>query len=151
MNRILQQRIMAIFIGFIMVGSVVGFAVLYTRPAGTATFELPEVNNRTLTTEERLGVLRSGKTLIEYFHDEACAECAAKERLYQDFVTSEQFRGYVVLSYGVSNESADWILDSVGDQFDLSAVNDTAGLKKLFCSGDFRAFDKPNVCVLEEI
>ncbi len=151
MGRIMQQRIMAIFIGFIMLGSVVGFAVLYNRPAGPVTIEMPEVLNRTLTTEEKLSVLRNGKTLIEYFHNESCAICAAKEGLYQDFVTSEHFKGYVVLSYGVSNESADWILDSMGDRFDLLAINDTAGLKKLFCSDDFKAFDKPNVCVLEGI
>ena len=150
MKKITQQRLMALFIGFIMLGSMVGFAMLYTRPASPSAVQLPYVINRTLAVEEKLSILRGGKGLIEYFYNETCADCAAKEALYQSFVTSEQFSGYVFLSYGVSNESADWMLDSIGDQFNLSQINNTADIKKLFCGTDFVA-EKPNVCVLEEI
>ncbi len=141
-----SERFMALFIGFVMVASILGFAMMRYTPEGPGPVKLPDVLNRTLTPEERVGVLRGGKVIIEYFHNGSCQDCAEKERMYMNFVDS--FRGYVMLSYGVSNETADWMINLDGTQIDLSDVNSTGELRSLFCEV---AIIKPNVCILEEI
>ena len=140
------ERFMALFIGFVMVASILGFAMMRYTPEAPGPVKLPDVLNRTLTPEERVGVLRGGKVIIEYFHNGSCQDCAEKERMYMNFVDS--FRGYVMLSYGVSNETADWMINLDGTQIDLSDVNSTRELRSLFCEV---AIIKPNVCILEEI
>jgi len=141
-----SERFMALFIGFVMVASILGFAMMRYTPEAPGPVKLPDVLNRTLTPEERVGVLRGGKVIIEYFHNGSCQDCAEKERMYMNFVDS--FRGYVMLSYGVSNETADWMINLDGTQIDLSDVNSTRELRSLFCEV---AIIKPNVCILEEI
>jgi len=110
---------------------------------------LPNVLNRTLTPEERVGVLRSGKVIIEYFYNVTCIECLEKEGVYKNFVESKEFKGYLTLSHGTSeNETMDWMLNLDGTQIDLTDINSTEELKALFCEV---AFIKPNICLLQEI
>jgi hypothetical protein len=144
-----SKRIMAIFIGVVMLASILEVSLLRTKPEAPGPVQVPDVLNRTLTPEEKVGILRSGKTLIEYFHNESCISCAIKEKMYQDFVESDQFKGYVILSYGTSqNETADWIINLDGTQIDLKGINGTADMKKLFCDD---ALIKPTACLLEEV
>ncbi len=149
MDKVAKQRFMAIFIGFIMVASMVGFAMLNYRPEGPGPVVLPSVLNRTLTPEERVGILRGMKVLIEYFHNGSCIECLGKEEAYKNFVESREFKDYAILSYGISeNETMDWMLNLDGTQIDLTDINSTKGLRELFCEV---AIITPNICVLQEI
>lgn len=149
MERVSKQRSMALFIGFIMVASMVGFAMMNYRPEGPGPVMLPDILNRTLTPEERVGTLRSGKVIIEYFYNESCIECAEKEEVYKNFVGSREFEGYAVLSYGISeNETADWMINLDGTRIELTDINSTKDLRELFCEV---AFIKPNICILQEI
>lgn len=149
MERVAKQRFMAIFIGFIMVASMVGFAMMNYRPEGPGPVELPNVLNRTLAPEERVGILRSGKVLIEYFHNITCIECLEKEEMYKGFAESKEFKDFAILSYGTSeNETMDWMLNLDGTQIDLTGINSTKGLRELFCEV---AIIKPNICLLQEI
>jgi len=108
--------------------------------------------NRKLTLEEMRSVLTGGNAIIEYFHNESCEGCAAREAMYQDFVsTINTDRSYVMLSYGVSeNETSDWMIDLQGTQIDLSNISDATSMKKLICRNDVATL-KPNICVLEEL
>jgi len=69
--------------------------------------------------------------------------------MYKEFAASDQFKGYVMLSYGVWNETSDWMLDATGTQTKLDNISDTAQLKTLLCSDNIRMSSKPNICVLE--
>ncbi len=149
MKRVAKQRLMAIFVGFIMVASMMGFAMMSYRPEGPGPVKLPNVLNRTLTPEERVGILRDGKVLIEYFYNESCIECSEKEGIYKGFVESREFKDYIILSYGISeNETMDWMLNLDGTRIDLTDINSTKGLREFFCEV---AILKPNICVLLEI
>lgn len=149
MDRLAKQRFMAIFIGFIMVASMVGFAMMNYQPQGPAPIETPTIMNRTVTPEERVGILRSGKVLIEYFYNGSCIECIEKGNMYKNFVQSRELEGYLVLSHGIAgNETSDWMLNLDGTQIDLTDINSTKELRELFCEV---AFVKPNICILEEI
>jgi|YelNatPaOPRAMG01_1025707.scaffolds.fasta_scaffold213689_1 hypothetical protein len=151
MNKLVKQRLMALFIGFVMLGSMLGFAMIYTRPGGKEVV-LPFVINRTLTTEERLSVLRSGRVLIEYFYNRSCLACEEKVEMYKKFVNLDQFKGYAVLSYSPleanQSEEIDIMFNLDGTQIELKDVKTLDELKKKFCEV---AIIKPNVCVLEEL
>jgi len=152
MNKTNKQRLIAIFIGVVMLASMAEIGLLRNREGNTQeTAKLPDVVNRKLTLLEMRDALTSGRVLIEYFYNETCANCTAKENIYKEFVASDQFKGYVVLSYGVWNETSDWMLDATGTQTKLDNISDTAQLKKLLCSDEIRMFSKPNVCVLETL
>jgi hypothetical protein len=153
MDNLTKKRLVAIFIGVVMLASVAEVALLRTQPAGTTTqVQVPTVVNRKLTLNEMRSVLSGGNAIIEYFHNEACDNCTARETMYQDFVKGiNTDRSYVMLSYGVSeNETSDWMIDLQGTQIDLSNISDATGMKKLLCRSDVATL-KPNICVLEEL
>ncbi|MCX6817338.1 MAG: hypothetical protein NTU57_00595 [Candidatus Aenigmarchaeota archaeon] len=148
MNNMTKKRIMAIFIGVVMLASIAEVALLRNNQTqNTEPAQLPNVINRKLTITEMRSVLLSSRALIEYFYNESCSDCAAKEALYQEFANSDNFNGYVVVSYGVYNETSDWLLDLTGTQTDLTNITTQAGLKKMFCDTDISTL-KPNVCLL---
>ncbi len=152
MKKLAKQRIVAVFIGVVMLASIMEIALLRNTPdQGNEPQQLPGVVNRKLTLDEFRTALMTGRVVLEYFHNESCPECAAKERMYRDFAASGQFSDVVVLSYGISqNETADWLVDLSGNQIPLKDINTTADLQRLFCS-DGIVSEKPNACILEEI
>ena len=144
-----QSLFVSIFIAITMVGSMIGFATMRAMPEGGKRIELPVVVNKILTPQEKIAALKSGKVIIEFIYPENCTTCAGKLDMYEKFVNSKEFKGYVILSYSTSeNETADWMLNLNGDQINLSSINDTQSLKKMFCK---KAIIKPDVCILEEV
>lgn len=154
MKKITSKRIMAIFIGVVMLASIAEVSLLRNTPNDqSTTTSVPSVVNRKLTLDELRSTLGSGKeVVIEYFYNESCANCGAKAEMYKSFVTSGQSSGFAVLSYGVSeNETADWMLDATGTQTSLDNVTNVGDLQKLLCSDNIRMLDKPDVCIFEQL
>jgi len=146
------KLIMSLFIALTMLLSIIGFAVIYVTPVSNQNrFTLPYVVNRTLTPEERVSVLRTGRTLIEYIFPPECKECYEKRKMYESFVMSNEYKGYVVLESvpieGI-NETIDKMIGMNGDTFDLSDIKTTEELEKKFCEA---ALIKPEVCIFFEI
>ena len=151
MDNINKKRFMAIFIGVVMLASILEIGFLRNNQTqNTETEQLPGVINRKLTISEMRSVLTGGRALIEYFHNESCIDCVAKEALYQEFANSDNFNGYVVVSYGAYNETSDWLLDLTGTQTDLTNITTQTSMKKMFCDTDI-ATVKPNVCLLDNM
>jgi hypothetical protein len=150
MKKINQQRLIAIFIGVVMLASIMEVALLRTTPNnGPATAQVPDIVNRRLTLDEMRSALTSGKVVIEYFYNDTCTNCTAKENVYKEVAGSDQFHGFVVLSYGAGNETADWLLDATGTQTDLRNVTMATDLEKMLCGDEIRMFSKPNICLLQ--
>jgi hypothetical protein len=148
-----KQVLMALFIAFIMIASAVGFAMIQgTRGGGgdqqNPTF--PNVVERVLDPQEKLLILRGGKSLIEYLYPSNCTGCFDRRIVYENFATSQEFKDYVILETSVEeNVTAEWIVIAyTGDQIDLADVNTTDDLVGIFCEA---SVVKPNVCVLQEI
>jgi len=147
-----QQVLMALFIAFIMVASAIGFALLQGVPKDldpqTPTF--PNVVERVLASEEKVVILRGGKSLIEYLYSSNCTDCLERRNIYESFATSQEFKDYVILETSAEeNVTADWIVMAyTGDQIDLEDVNTTEDLTEIFCR---ESIVKPNICVLLEI
>jgi hypothetical protein len=151
MDTVTKQRFMAIFIGFIMLGSIIGFAMIQSTPEAPAPVEVPDIINRPLDPDERINILRNNRAVIEYFYGETCIECLEKETLYQNFVKSKEFAGMVVLAHGTTeNETSDWMIDLAGNQINLTEINSSQGMRELFCSNDVITV-KPNICILQEL
>ncbi|NIO23049.1 MAG: hypothetical protein GTN38_03420 [Candidatus Aenigmarchaeota archaeon] len=147
-----KQVLMAVFIAFIMIASAIGFALLQGVPKdlGPDTPTFPNVVERVLDPEEKLAILRGGKSLIEFLYPSNCTYCFERRIMYENFAKSQEFKDYVVLETSVEeNVTADWIVIAyTGDQTDLSDVNTTDDLMEIFCDS---SVVKPNICVLQEI
>jgi hypothetical protein len=147
-----KQVLMALFIAFIMIASAVGFALLQGVPkdTGPETPTFPNVVERVLGQEEKLLILRGGKSLIEYLYPSNCTDCFERRIVYENFATSDEFKDYVILETSVEeNVTAEWIVIAyTGDQIDLADVNTTEDVVEIFCEA---SVVKPNVCVLLEI
>lgn len=147
-----KQIAMALFIAFIMVASAVGFGLLQGVPkdTGLQTPTFPNIVERVLDPEEKLLILRGGKSLIEFLYPANCTYCFEKSIVYENFVMSQEFKNYVILETSVEeNVTADWIVIAyTGDQIELADVNTTDDLAEIFCDA---SIVKPNICVLLEI
>jgi hypothetical protein len=145
----MKERIMAILIGVIMLGSMATYALIQKTPRDTAPVEFPIFMERPLQPEERVEILRRGVSLIEFLYPGNCTDCTAKAEMYKSFVTSEDFKGYIVLSSAqTENDTADWIIGMNGDRTSLEDVNTSADLEKEFCKV---AMSQPTRCMLQEI
>jgi hypothetical protein len=147
-----KQVFMALFIVFIMVGSAVLFAFLQGTPKdlGPETPTFPNVVERVLDPQEKLLILRGGKSLIEFLYPSNCTDCFDRRIVYENFATSQEFKNYVILETSVEeNVTAEWIVIAyTGDQIELADINTTDDLAEIFCEA---SIVKPNVCVLQEI
>lgn len=145
----MKERIMAIVIGAIMLGSLVGYAFMQNAPREDEPVRIEVIIERELDPSERVEILRRGLTLIEFLYPENCTDCEEKRGMYESFVTSEDFGGYVVLSSAVSeNSTADWIIGRNGDRTGLEDINNTKDLEEIFCDV---AMSQPNICLLHDI
>ncbi len=146
----MKERLMAIVIGVIMLGSMVGYAMIQNSPREKEAPEgFPVVMDRPLLPEERVEILRRGLTLIEFLYPENCTGCADKKGMYESFVTSDDFGGYVILSSAASeNSTADWIIGMNGDRIGLEDINSTEDLEEIFCDV---AISQPNICLLHDL
>ncbi|MBN2042423.1 MAG: hypothetical protein JW754_01305 [Candidatus Aenigmarchaeota archaeon] len=145
-----SELFMALVIIFIMGGGVFGYALLQQTPQGNQnTVTFPSLIERPLAPEERIAILRSGKTLIEYIYPENCTECPEKAGIYRSFVSSPEYQGYVTLSVAADeNITADWIIGRNGDRTELYGLNSSEELADIFCSV---ALNQPNICMLKEL
>jgi len=152
MKREHKQVLMALFIAVIMIASGIGFAMLRNTPTESNQQEVnfPNVIERLIEPQERLQILRGGKSLIEFLYPENCTACPERRNVYESFATSEEFKDYIVLETAVSeNATAEWmIMAYTGDQIPLEGVNTTEELANMFCAS---SVVKPNICLLQEV
>jgi len=143
-----KERLMAIFIGLIMILSVGGFAVSYagrtiTPPKNT----IPNVVERELNPEEVVSVLRSGRVLIEDFYTKNCTICTENNAVLESF--ADKFKDFVVLEKVVANETTVQMIGVGGKIVKLGNENITKeNLMDIFCD---IAITQPNECLLREI
>jgi len=129
------ERFMAIFIGLIMIGAVAGFALVNTMPAGPQVPEIPNIVRRSLTTDEVLFILRSGRVLIEDFYTIDCEDCFEKNVVLESF--ANKFKDFVVLEEVVVNQTNETMLQMIGAGgaiMDLeNKTIDEGNLLEVFC------------------
>ncbi len=146
----LSQRIFAIVIGIFMLTSVAGFALsnVYTNQESNKPPEIPAIVEKVMEPQERVQVLQTGRTLIEYLYAEGCSDCKEKEALYRNF--AKKYGRFLVLEIAEvpGNRTADRIIGMQGDAMDLSDVSDEEKLFEVFCSV---AILQPQECILLEI
>lgn len=143
------ERFMAIFIGVIMLSSVIGFALMSTIDPQQDAPEIPSIVNKELSTDEIIYILRSGRVLIENFYTVDCAGCLEKKMELESFVNS--FRDFIVLENVVVNQTNESRLQMIGSGGSiLKLENITINQKNLmdnFCSV---AIAQPMECLLKD-
>ncbi len=140
-----KERIAAIVIGLLMIGSILGFALMSARQP-VEEQKIGNIINRQLTAQEKIAILQSGKVLIEFGWPEDCQTCQQKQSLYLSFV--QAWPAFVVLSDFSSDQTIDHMIGRDGQIVDLTNISTQEDLFGLFCQ---QAILQPKECLLAQI
>lgn len=141
-------KFIGLFIVAIMVFSMGGFALFSAAPIQNTNKvpDFPLIINRTLTDEERLLILQTGRSLIEFSQGPDCIECADYKITLEMFTKVQN--GFVILEEFEGNETSIWIIGGgSGDIKNIETVTEESLLAAL-CEV---AATKPKDCLLREI
>ncbi len=144
----MKERMMAIFVGLVMIGSIVGFAGVQFIPEQQNTGpDIPIIVNRTLTGDEIIFILRMGRVLIQNHYLPDCTECISTNAVLESFTNG--MGGLVVLEEVEKNETKLQMVGSDGSIESLENVTITEeNLMDIFCD---ISFVQPRECLLREL
>lgn len=143
-----RERLMAIFIGSIMILSVIGFSLSNARfgVPQENTLDFPFVVDRELTSEELVSVLRAGRIVVESDYELNCTDCSQRNDFLKNFFT--RFSNYVVLQIAEANETSLKIIGAGGRIRDLEGMELTEhNMLEIFCE---LAIAQPKECLLQQ-
>ena len=144
-----KERMMALFIGSIMIMSIIGFSLSNARFGDQQqnTIDFPYKIDRELTTEELVSILRAGRIVVESTFEENCTDCLEKNLFLETFFA--EFRNYVVLQIMQGNETSLRMIGSGGRIRDLNEMElNDENMLDLFCE---LAIAQPKECLLNQI
>lgn len=104
MGQVRNQRIFAIFIGFIMLSSVAGFAHygIFASGGNTQTqtqepqgYTIPTVVERQLGSQEISSVLQQGGVIIQSMYHEDCGSCRIQDQTARLF--AQQYSNFIIM------------------------------------------------------
>lgn len=142
-------QLFGLFVVAIMVLSTAGYAMYSSAPQDVKKTgpTIPSVVDRPLTQSEKILILRSGKTLIQYQYPEGCMECLDDKIMLEIF--TRQLDGFVVLEEFIGNDTqARMIAGATGDIIEIENITEVA-LFETFCK--LPGTVKPKECLLMEI
>jgi len=100
----IKERLMAIFIGLVMLLAVGGWAVMSIVPQDTGPeFNVPIIVTRELTSDEIIYVLQTGRVLIEYFYTTNTTDYLDDLPILESFTSN--FNNFVVLEEVAGNQT----------------------------------------------
>jgi thiol-disulfide isomerase/thioredoxin len=144
-----KERIMAIFIGVVMVMSAAGFALnsaINQNQNQTPGFNIPTIVTRQLTTEETVYVLQNGRVLIEFLQADNCTDCTGKIATLEAF--AQKLNEFVVLEEVKANETSIQIIGAGGKIEDIGNMTlSEQNLMSTFCG---IAIAQPPECLMPE-
>lgn len=145
-----KERLMALFIGSILIMSVAGFALSGVRFGSRQEqnkLDFPNVVDRELTTEELTSILQNGMIIVEDFYEINCTECIERNAFLQTFFA--QFKDFAILSIVEANETSVQIIGSGGRIKDITDMEFTQeNMMDAFCEA---AIAQPRECLLAQI
>jgi len=156
-----KERLMAIFIGGVMLLSMAGFAVIgLTRfdDSDSGQVQVPGVVKEQLTSEKLISALRSGRVVIRNVYTSNCTACLSRNVDLELFVNG--MKGYLVLEEALIKPDNYTEVDGNGIvKFEMvSPTGEIQSLKNMSLSMD-SLFDvfcrisavKPRDCLLRDM
>lgn len=142
----MKERIGAIFIGLIMLSSVIGFALMgVVSDQSSETPEIPTIITGEIESNELLFFLQNGRTFFKYYY-------ADDQKSLDDKLTLEIFvnkmKEYSVLNEIEANETSLEIIGSGGKITQFEEEINNQNLLTTFCEV---AIIKPKDCFLYNI
>ncbi len=127
-----KERLMAIFIGLIMITSVAGIAFSSAvRNQQQPVQEIPTVVTIRLADKQVRDVFMSGRVLLEYFYYSNCTECLETRSMLEDF--ANRYDGYLVLNVVAGNETRYDMIGSDGRILEFSKNTTEKELRDTLC------------------
>ena len=142
-----KERLMAIFIGAVMITSMIGFSLSNVKLDTGKKVEYPFIINGSLKNEELVSILRSGRVVVEDFYQANCTTCQGRSKTIETFFG--RFKDYAVINVMEDNSTSLSIIGAGGGIKDISNLELTdSNLMKVFCEV---ALAQPRECLLETI
>lgn len=143
-----RERLIAIFIGLVMILSAAGFALNAAMNQGRNQMPgitVPTIVTRPLTTEEIVYVLSNeGKVIIEYSYLNSTSDYMDKISALESFAQKQN--DFVVLEEYLGNETSLKIIGSQGKILDISNLTlSDQNLMNTFCD---MAIAQPAECLM---
>ncbi len=143
-----KQTAMGLFIAFIMLFAMIGYAFYFQGDEGGGNIpQIPHIVNRSLAPEEKILVLRTGRVLIEDFYSPESPESLEKKAMLEGF--ADRLKDFLVLEEVEvpANETKIWLIGRAGDVVDISNITQNNFMTE-FC---LNAILQPKECLLEEM
>lgn len=143
------ERAMAIFIGFIMISSIAGFAMLSSRPIATKPVKtISHIVKGPLESSEIVFIIRTGRVLIRDWYRENCTDCELVLQNLESF--AENFKDYVVLEKVEIPSNETEKLEIIGRGGEIRQLENITqeNLMDVFCE---IALLQPKECLLREV
>jgi hypothetical protein len=144
-----KQTAMGLFIVFIMVFAMLGYAFMSTGGEGGEGNipQIPNIVNGSLEPEEKILVLRTGRVLIEDFYSPDSPESLEKKAMLEGF--ADRLKDFLVLELVEVplNETKIWMIGRGGDVVDISNITQKNFMTE-FC---LNAILQPRECLLKDI
>ena len=144
-----KQTAMGLFVVFIMIFAMIGYAFMSTggEGGGGDIPQIPHIVNGSLEPEERILVLRTGRVLIEDFYSPDSPESLEKKAMLEGF--ADRLKDFLVLELVEVplNETRIWMIGRAGDVVDIGNITQKDFMTQ-FC---LNAILQPKECLLEEI
>ena len=103
-SEFIKERLMAIFIGLVMLFAVAGWALMQMIPQNPGPqFNVPTIVTRQLTTDEMLYVLQTGRVLMQYYYTTNNTDYIDDLAVLEPFASN--FNGFVVLEEVAGNST----------------------------------------------
>ena len=144
-----SQMIFTIVVGLMMITWAVSLALSYNINTGTQqqTMKIETVYDKPLTAKEKLTILRSGRVIIEFYHNGSQGDLDRKAA-YENFAA--RFNGIVVLEaveVEKENQTIDRMINPQGEIIPLDNVTSDR-LIDFFCD---TSIVQPKECLLRDI
>jgi hypothetical protein len=145
-----RERLIAIFVGLVMILSAAGFALNAAMNQGrnqTPGLNIPTIVTRPLTTEEIVYVLSNqGKVIIEYSYQNSTSDYTDRISALESFAQKQS--DFVVLEEYQGNETSLKIIGSQGRILDIGNMTlSDQNLMDTFCD---IAIAQPQECIMRE-
>ena len=142
----MKERIGAIFIGLIMLFSVVGFALVSVIPDQPTTPEIPHIYNGEMSGSDIVFLLQNGRTIFRYYYDSTSQNNLDEKITLEIF--ANKVKDFVVLNEIESNTTKLEIVGVVNGEGKIIDFEGEITEENLFIELCERAYVKPKECYL---
>jgi hypothetical protein len=138
MNKTTRNRIIAIFIGILMVGSTATYALIQafnyfgTNKQGNVSLPSSYIVKEQLTDAQEQTIISQYKTAVQFYYSTDCLDCVTQRNVLENFVNQNQGQIYLEEIQIKNQILQNIVMKSYKDTITLPNANQT-DIENAFC------------------